>query len=153
MLGKSIGAMFALVALFVVLAGAIPVLVENSEDSRTEAVIDTGLNCSTGVGETTCTFSLTDAHAYASTSEMTVTETSPSSVDRTAQTTVSADRADVTVSGLTASTAYVFTVAHDRVNQDISQALAGLLQALPVIIVVGALFVVLAGVAVAFRGR
>lgn len=83
------------------------------QEIRTAPATD-GLACSTGVGETSCIVTISVASAYEGTDEMTVEETSPSSVDRTATSTLSGT--SVTVGGLSGSTAYEFTINYRRVT-------------------------------------
>jgi len=75
------------------------------------SVTQPGLTCSTGVGETTCTITLLVAHETATCTNLTVTETSPGSGAKTCGG-VAADKTTVTVTGLTASTSYTFSVAY-----------------------------------------
>ena len=53
---------------------------------------------------------------------MTVTETSPSSADRTTDTTVGADRVTLSLTGLAATTTYTFTVDYEKVDAQASTA-------------------------------
>jgi len=104
------------------------------------------LNCSTGVGESECDVTLPSAHFFAGGEFLTVTETSPGSGVRTA--TLAADQTTVTVSGLSAETAYTFAVAYEVANPNLSNASGAddLLRVFPFLFVIG---VVVIGVVMA----
>ncbi len=128
---------------FVILAAALPDIVNRSETVRTNTTQETGKGCSTGVGQSSCDVTLIASHAYADTTAMVVTETSPGSADRTSNSSISAsDRVTVTVSGLSASTAYVFTIDYAIVDPSVSGPLGQLLASLPLLLVVGLVAVV-----------
>ena len=97
-----------------------------AHDLRTDAASDTP-SCETAL-TTSCSFALAQAHMHFDTSNMTVTETSPGSEDRTSASTLDRDdRVTVTVTGLTASTTYNFAVAYvvrgTNVSADMADAL------------------------------
>lgn len=122
-------------------------IVTLSEGTRTDAAQEAGLTCTTGVGETTCTITLPAEHEYPDTTGLTVTETSPGAGDWTANTTVSTDRVTLTITGLTASTVYVFTANYLVLAPGISNVLNGFLRLLPVLVVLGGVGVVVAALA------
>ncbi len=136
---------------FAILAAMLPDIVDRSETVRTNTSQETGLNCSTGVGEMSCDVTLTAMHAYPNTTAMTVTETSPGSADRTALSSLNAsDRTTLSVGGLSASTAYTFTVDFAVVDSNVSGSLNQLLASLPLLLVVGLLAIVTFAVAKTF---
>lgn len=150
MLVRAIGASLILVVMVWLITASLPAIASTVSGVRTDPASETGLMCTTGVGETSCTLTLAAEHGWADTSDMTVTETSPGSADRTAQTTVQSDRTMILVSGLSPSTSYTFTVQYVVVAAGISAELAGLLQFTPFIVGFGGLVVVVAAVIVGF---
>ena len=88
------------------------------------------LTCTTGVAETTCALTLTQPHFYNATTNLTVTQTSPGSGLESA--TIANNKRTVTVSGLTGSTTYAFTVAYQVTNPALT-GFGGFDQALEVI--------------------
>lgn len=133
----------ALVVVAIMLVGGaimlaiMPDIVNRNEDVRTDAAEDTGLTCSTGAGETSCSITLDVEHEYSDTSQMTVSETSPSTVDRTATTTVGSDRKTLTITGLTANTSYIFDVDYRQQAANVSDGLNDFMRVLPPIVVIG----------------
>lgn len=145
MLMKALLAIFGLFASVVIALVFLPTIVNKNEALRTDPRTSTGLQCATGSG-TSCSITLPSAHEYADTSFMTVTETNPGSSDRTATSTVSANRLSVTVSGLSSSTTYTFNVAYSEKAANISEGLNDGLKLSPLIIVAGIVVIaVLAG--------
>ncbi len=136
---------------FVILVGALPDIVTRSETVRTNTAQETGLGCSTGVGQSSCDVTLASTHAYADTTAMTVTETSPGATDRTATSSLNAsDRTTLSVGGLSPSTAYGFTVDYAVVDSNVSGSLNQLLTSLPLLLVIGLLAIVAFAVAKTF---
>lgn len=132
----------------VIITVTLPAIAENISDVRTEASQETGLGCSTGVGETSCSVTLAAEHAYPDTTDMTVTETSPGSADWTSATTVGTDRATLTVTGLTASTSYTFTVDYRAVAANIGDPLNSVLTFVPFLWGLGGVLLVAVAVVV-----
>lgn len=98
----------------VVLVAVFGQIVSLANEARTVEVIEAGLTCTTGAGSTSCAVTLVSPHAFAFAADgMTVLETSPGSADRTSTSTLASNRTTLTVAGLSASTAYTFTVTHD----------------------------------------
>lgn len=128
---RAILAALVMVFVIVIVTVTLPAITAANEDVRTDSAQETGLSCSTGVGETTCTLTLAAAHAYPDTSGMVVTETSPGSTDRTSAATVQADRTMVALTGLTASTSYMFTVDYAVVATNVSSGLNAFLSFVP----------------------
>ncbi len=120
-----------------ILLAILPDLVNLNERTRTAAASDTGSTCTTGSGETSCSFNLADPHEYSNTTQMTVNETSPSSVDRTGSTTVESNRQTLTVAGLTESTVYLFDVTYKERAENVSDGLNDFMRQLPVLVVLG----------------
>ena len=109
------------------------------------------MGCSTGVGQSSCDVTLASTHAYADTTAMTVTETSPGATDRTATSSLNAsDRTTLSVGGLSPSTAYGFTVDYAVVDSNVSGSLNQLLTSLPLLLVIGLLAIVAFAVAKTF---
>jgi len=122
-------------------------------DLRTDQQIDTGLACSTG-SATECTVTLTEKSAYEPVApNWTVTETSPGSVNRTATSVLSSNLQDVTVSGLTASTSYVFTIDYYKVDTNVENAtsLNSVLKRFNLLIVIGLLIILVVGAGLSFN--
>lgn len=94
------------------------------------------LNCSTGVGQTSCDVTLSSASAFSGMEYVTVTETSPGSVDRTSGSTLASDGVTLTVGGLVASTAYTFDVGYRHVRDGVPGPLNAAMQA-PLQVLIG----------------
>ena len=87
-------------------------------DTRTNDKTETSLSCSTGAGETECDVTLESDHFWSpGNAGLVVTETSPSSVVRTSDSSASANV--VTVAGLSGSTSYTFTVSYQIANTEL----------------------------------
>lgn len=120
---------------------------------RTDQQVDTGLACSTG-SATSCTITLSQKSAYEPVApNWEVLETSPGSVDRTSTSVLSNNLQDVTVSGLTASTSYVFTVDYFKVNASVANAtsLDSILKRFNLLIVIGLLIILVVGAGLSFN--
>lgn len=127
-----------LLVLFLSLA-LFPLFASLANKTRVTATSE-GLSCITAAGETSCNLNLTDAHMHFDTTEMTVTETSPGSGDRTAGTVVRiSDRQQIAVSGLSGGTSYNFTVAYLKQATDVSDMMADVLNLAPVFFLFGPL--------------
>ncbi len=114
-----------------------PEIVSLSESARTQAAQDVALGCTSDTSGA-CTITLTSAHEYSTPAFMTVTETSPGSVDRTAATTVGVNRITLGITGLdTSPTAYTFTVDYIERNALVSAGTNEFLSRLPLILVIG----------------
>lgn len=138
MFRAAVGAVATLGLAFAFLVVLLPDIISGAEAARTEDASE-ALNCSTGVSDTSCDLSLTDEHAYAGTTELTVTETSPGSGDRTSDSTVGTDRVTITVASLATSTAYQFDVDHRIVDPNVSAMLDGVMSRFGILIVLGLL--------------
>lgn len=137
------GTVLALFILAAVLLPAVffPVVAPFINELRTDAASES-LSCTTGTGETSCTIALTDAHMHYDTTEMTITETSPGSADRTSTTTVAAgDHQSIAITGLSASTAYTFNATYVKQASGITGELADMLKLYPLIFLWGPLLV------------
>lgn len=121
---------------------------------RTTQLTDTGLACATGVGETSCTVTLSATSAYEPVAfNGVITETSPSSVVRTNTSVLNSNLNTVTISGLTQSTSYLFNVEYYKVTDSVANAthLDSLLKRFNLLFVVGTLLVLVIGVGLSFN--
>jgi len=122
-----------LIALLVML----PEIISLNETARTQPAQDVGIGCTSDTSGA-CTTTISSAHEYSTPAFMTVTETSPGSVDRTASTTVGATRVTLAITGLnTTPTAYTFTVDYMERHALLSEGANEFLQRLPLILVIG----------------
>ncbi len=151
MVRNGLVAVVALAFTGIVLAIILPSIVSQSEGIRTVDAEAAGLTCTTPVGITTCSTTLPTEHEYTNTTRMTVTETNPGSVDRTATTTVGSDRVTLTITGLAANTVYTITVGYAEQAAGISNSLNGLLRVMPVLLLLGGFGVVVAAFVVVIR--
>lgn len=141
MFNRAVGAILTLGLAFAFLAILLPDIVSGAESARTDDAAES-LGCTTGVSTPSCNVTLSDEHAYADTTAMTVTETSPAAGDRTSGTTVAADRVTLGITGLSAtSTAFTFDVDYKVVDAGVSTMLNGVLSRFGIIIVLGLLAV------------
>ncbi len=136
-----------------IMLAILPDLIDLNEAKRTDDAAETGLVCSTGVGQSSCNIVLAVKHQYSDTTQMTVTETSPSSVDRTSTTTVDPDRVTLIVGGLVASTAYTFNVDYKQIAANVSDGLNDFLRQVPVLVVIGIFAVALLAAVAVIGGR
>lgn len=141
-LRSGIGAIAFVFFLLMILIPVLPDLIDRTEDARTDSEQETGLACSTGVGETSCSVTLAEEHAFEDTTAMTVTETSPSSVDRTTNASLASDGVTVTVGGLSASTSYEFTVDYLVLAPGLSGPADRFLRAFGIWVVIGVFILV-----------
>ena len=115
---------------------------ETMETARSRAVQETNLSCNVPVDKTSCTFTLAEASQYTSTTQMTITETSPgSNVNRTNASSVGSDRKTITVTGLVASTNYLFTTDFKGVAAGVDNTTSQVMALLPLLIVFGVLII------------
>jgi len=115
-----------------------------TEAARTRSVTDSNVStCTTGVGVTQCEIDLTETSQYSdiSVNGGSVLETSPSSVDRTDQTTLNNDRTKITITGLTASTSYIFDINFFGLASGVDQTTSNVMQYIPMVIIFGVLFI------------
>jgi hypothetical protein len=122
-----------------------PDIISLNETARTQAAQDVGLGCTSDtLGK--CTLTISSAHEYSTNTFMTVTETAPGSVDRTAGTTVQVNRTSLDLTGLsTTPTVYTFTVDYTERNALVSEGANEFLSRLPLILVLGLLGVGVGG--------
>ena len=85
----------------------------------------------------------TSEHGHRDQTGIVIPESSPGSVDRSSGGSLGTDRKTLTVSGLTTSTAYVFTVDYLTVDANVSGTMNQLLVSLPLLLVVGLLGLIL----------
>lgn len=138
MMQKALGAVLILGLSFAILAMLMGDLVDASEAARTEDASE-GLTCTTGAAESACDITLSDEHAYATETELTVTETSPGAGDVTGNSSLDPNRVTITVSSLATSTVYQFDVDHKIVDSGVSTLLNSVLSRFGLIVVVGLL--------------
>ena len=121
---------------------------------RTDAQTDTGLACTTGAAETSCTVTLTNKSAYEpSAPNWVVTETSPGSSDKTSSSILDSNLESVTISSLSNNTSYVFTVEYFKVNAEVQSAtnLDSVLKRWNLLLVVGLMAVLVVGVGFSYN--
>ena len=118
---KGISALFGLLLCTAFAIAFLPNVADLVNTARTDPTTQSWLTCSTD-GAGACTITLADAHMHSDTSGMTVTETSPSSADRTTDTPVGADRVTLSLTGLASTTTYTFTVDYEKVDAQASTA-------------------------------
>ena len=141
---------------FLILSVTIFPISQKVNSLRTAQVTDTGLACATGVGETSCTVTLSALSAYepiAFTGNAVVSETRPSSVVRTSTTVLNSNLNTITIQGLTQSTSYLFNVEFYKVADSVAGAthLDSLLKRFNLIFVIGTLLVLVVGVGLSFN--
>lgn len=135
---KALGAVLILGLAFAILAMLMQDLTSASEAARTEDASESD-TCTTGAAESACSFQLDDEHAYATDTELTVTETSPGAGDVTGNSSLDPNRVTITVSSLATSTVYQFDVDHKIVDAGVSTLLNSVLSRFGLIVVVGLL--------------
>ncbi len=119
---RGISALFGLLLCVAFGIAFLPNVADLANTARTDPTTQTGLVC-TADSSGNCLITLSSPHMHADTSGMTVTETAPSSGDKTSTSTVgNPDRAEVTVSGLTSGVTYTFTVAYEKVDANAANA-------------------------------
>mgnify|MGYP000873020758 CR=1 FL=1 len=118
---KSISALFGLLLCTAFAIAFLPNVANLVNTARTDPIQQTGLAC-TSDGAGVCTITLANQHMHSDTSGMTVLETSPSSADRTVDTTVGSNRVTLTITGLAATTGYIFTVDYEKVDAQAAEA-------------------------------
>ena len=138
---------------FLILSVTIFPISQKVNSLRTAQVTDTGLACATGVGETSCTVTLSAYEPIAFTGNAVVSETSPSSVVRTSTTVLNSNLNTITIQGLTQSTSYLFNVEFYKVADSVAGAthLDSLLKRFNLIFVIGTLLVLVVGVGLSFN--
>lgn len=142
---------FMLIAL-VVTIGVIGPVNEQVEAARTQNATATNLACTTGSSDTTCNITLPTQSQYSYLGNFTnasgtlvsggtVEQTSPTSADKTAASTIATDRVTITVSGLASSTSFLFTVNYLELASGVDQNTSNIMQYIPLLLVLGAVFV------------
>ena len=141
---------------FLILATLIYPISQQVKTLRTEPVTDTNLSCTTTGADTFCTVTLSETSAFEPVApQFIVTETSPGSVVRTGTSVLNSNLNTVTVSGLSTTTAYLFTMEYFMVDSTIQTAthLDSLLKRWNLILVLGTLVVLVLGVGLGFNYR
>ena len=116
-------------------------------DARAYNVTNEAHGCTTALAATSCTVTLDHTTVEQNTYNMTVDETSPGTVNRTSTTAVAEDYETLTISGLTASTTYAFSIDYQRDNPANTSATTGVLKVTPLLFVLG---IVILGAVAAF---
>ena len=138
---------------FFILSVTILPISQRVNELRTDTHQDTGLGC-TGTAANECLITLSNKSAYEPIApNWTVTETSPGSVDRTAQSVLDSNLQNVTISGVVNGTPYVFTVDYYKVDTTVASAthLDSILKRFNLILVVGTMAVLVVGVGISFN--
>jgi len=139
---------------FFILSVTILPISQRVNELRTTAKVDTPLSC-TGQPDGTCSFSLTEGKsAYEPIApNWTVSEISPSTVDRTSTSVLNANLEDVVTSGLVDTQLYIFTVDYYVVDSSVASAthLDSILKRFNLILVVGTMAVLVVGVGISFN--
>ncbi len=138
MMLKALGAVLILGLSFAILAVLMQDLTSAAETARTEDATESD-TCTTGAAESACSFNLNIEHAYATKTELAVTETSPGAGDVTGNSSLDPNRVTITVSSLATSTIYAFAVDHKIVGAGVSTLLNSVMSRFGLIVVVGLL--------------
>ena len=144
MLLKGLATIGFMAIALVVSTGTMSSVNEQTEAARTRSVTDSNVStCSTGVGVTQCEIDLSETSQYSeiSVNGGSVLETSPSSVGRTGQTTLNNERNKITITGLTASTSYIFDISYFGLAAGVDQTTSNVMQYIPMVIIFGVLFI------------
>ena len=153
MFGKSLFSLVIIGFGFFILSVTILPISQRVNELRTDTQQDTGLGC-TGTAANECLITLSNKSAYEPIApNWTVTETSPGSVDRTAQSVLDSNLQNVTISGVVNGTPYVFTVDYYKVDTTVASAthLDSILKRFNLILVVGTIAVLVVGVGISFN--
>ena len=153
MFGKSLFSLVIIGFGFFILSVTILPISQRANELRTDTQQDTGLGC-TGTAANECLITLSNKSAYEPIApNWTVTETSPGSVDRTAQSVLDSNLQNVTISGVVNGTPYVFTVDYYKVDTTVASAthLDSILKRFNLILVVGTIAVLVVGVGISFN--
>jgi len=151
--GKSLFSLVIIGFGFFILSVTILPISQRVNELRTEQQTDAALGC-TGNASGECTITLTNQSAYEPVApNWTVTETSPGSINRTAQSVLDSNLENVTISGLVNGTPYVFTVVYYKVDTTVASAthLDSILKRFNLILVVGTMAVLVVGVGISFN--
>ena len=151
MFGKSLFSLVIIGFGFFILSVTILPISQRVNELRTEQQTDAALGCTVHILTNGV---LDDKSAYEPVApNWTVTETSPGSVNRTAQSILDSNLEDVTISGLVNGTPYVFTVVYYKVDTSVASAthLDSILKRFNLILVVGTMAVLVVGVGISFN--
>ena len=125
------------------------------QELRTDAVQDVGLSCTTDVSGD-CPLVLSRKSAYEPIApNWFIMETSPTSSDKTANGQLNSDLINISMTGLTPSIAYQFTVDYYAVNATVASAtsLDSILKRFNMILTIGVLITLVVGVGLSFNLR
>jgi len=140
---------------FFILSVMILPISQQVQDLRTDPQSDS-LACTTGAAATSCTVTLSNKSAYEPAApNYDVEETSPSTINRTEDSTLGANLLDVSISGLAPSTSYSFTIDYYKVAATVQSAtnLDSILKRFNFLVVIGALIILVGGVGLSFNMR
>ena len=121
---------------------------------RTDPQTDTPLACTTSSVETSCVVLLSEKSAYEPVSpNWEVLQIFPTSANKTSSSVLAADLQSVTVSGLSISTDYEFTVDYFIVNPSVADAtsLNSILKRFNLLLVIGLLIILVVGTGLSFN--
>ena len=142
MIIKGVTAVVILLLSFVITSSMMEQVNQANEDVRTQARTATGLGCTVASNATSCDITLPSKHQYDTLARATVTETSPgSNVNRTSDSTLGSNRITISITGLTASTSYLFTVNYYELAQGVNQNTADVMSLIPLFMVFGTLII------------
>lgn len=153
MFGKSLFSLVIIGFGFFILSVTILPISQRVNELRTDTQQDTGLGC-TGTAANECLITLSNKSAYEPIApNWTVTETSPGTVDRTAQSVLDSNLQNVTISGVVNGLSYQFTVDYYKVDTTVASAthLDSILKRFNLILVVGTMAVLVVGVGISFN--
>lgn len=153
MFGKSLFSLVIIGFGFFILSVTILPISQRVNELRTDTQQDTGLGC-TGTPANECLITLSNKSAYEPIApNWTVTETSPGTVDRTAQSVLDSNLQNVTISGVVNGLSYQFTVDYYKVDTTVASAthLDSILKRFNLILVVGTMAVLVVGVGISFN--
>ena len=154
MFGRSLFSLMIVGMGFFILTIMLGPISKQVNELRTDAQTDTGLACTTGAAETSCTATLSNQSAYEPTApNWTVTETSPGSSDKTSSSTLDSNLTSVTISGLSNRTSYVFSIEYFKVNAEVNSAtnLDSVLKRWNLLMVVGLMAILVVGVGFSYN--
>jgi hypothetical protein len=155
MFGRSLFALMIVGMGFTILTVTLGPISKQVTELRTDGITETGLACTVGALETSCSVALSNKSAYESSApNFKVTETSPSSVNRTSSSLLDPSTLEnVTISSLSSGQAYVFTIEYFKVNAEVSAAthLDSILKRWNLFIVVGLMGVMVVGIGLSYN--
>lgn len=131
---KIVGGMLGLVMIVALTVTFLPQISTLSHNARSEAISQTNLTCT--ASDNQCAISLTNEHVFSDTSNMVVTDAS-TGLKHTDDTAVGNDRTTLTITSLTNSQSYNFTVDYFKIKANVAVAtgLSDILNLMPFLFV------------------